>query len=143
MDLKKKDIIFFILIGILFYKLFFNYEKMSNFATESYVGRAVTQKYNFDVAAIRNLGNIAKDLTKNNKLVLPGGLTVGGQLEVGGNTTIGKDLTVAGTNTNVNLLKATYIYSEGHIYSKGNISADKNINNAKWSQYKLSPTIKY
>jgi microcystin-dependent protein len=75
-----QNIINIIVITILIYILFRlpSMEQMSNVdkATED----KIREIYKIDTDAIRNLSNLAKDLTVNNKLKVPGGLEIDGAL---------------------------------------------------------------
>ncbi len=83
MNLEKKDLIFFILFLILFYKVFFVSENMAFIRTHpTEIEAAVNKRYHADVDAIRNLSSLANDLTKNGKLVVKGGLEIEGPLTV-------------------------------------------------------------
>lgn len=61
-------------------------EKMTNIdkATED----KIREIYKIDTDAIRNLSNLAKDLTVNGKLTVPGGLEIKGKMDVEKNTYI-------------------------------------------------------
>ena len=54
-------------------------------------GEPITGGSNADTEAIRNLSKLANDLTKNGKLVVPGGLEIKGNLKVGGNVGVRRD----------------------------------------------------
>ena len=61
-------------------------ENMSN----TDITTKIKEIYRIDVDAIRNLSNLANDLTLNNKLIIPGGLEIKGGLTVGGDTYLKK-----------------------------------------------------
>ena len=86
MNNKQSLILFIIIFVILAYILYRlpSVEQMSNVdkATED----KIRDIYKIDTDAIRNLSNLAKDLTVNGKLVVPGGLEIKGNLKVGGST---------------------------------------------------------
>jgi cytoskeletal protein CcmA (bactofilin family) len=67
-------------------------EQMSNIdkATED----KIREIYKIDTDAIRNLSNLAKDLTVNGKLTVPGGLEIKGDLKVDGNSEVLKQTTI-------------------------------------------------
>jgi hypothetical protein len=67
-------------------------EQMSNVdkATED----KIREIYKIDTDAIRNLSNLAKDLTVNGKLTVPGGLEIKGDLKVDGNSEVLKQTTI-------------------------------------------------
>jgi hypothetical protein len=67
-------------------------EKMSNIdeATEN----KIREIYKIDTDAIRNLSNLAKDLTVDGKLTVPGGLEVKGDFKVEGNSEVLKQTTI-------------------------------------------------
>ena len=81
MNLGKKDILIFIILFFLIYKTCFVSEKMAN-VSQTDVENAVKNVYQTDVEAIRNLSNLATDLTKNGKLIIKGGLEIEGPLKV-------------------------------------------------------------
>ncbi len=90
MNFNKKDLIFFIIFGIIFYKLFFKTEK---FTVEG------------QLDAIKNLSILANNLT-NGKLTVPGGLEITGDLKVNGNASFGHNngraLYIQSSNLNSN-----------------------------------------
>jgi hypothetical protein len=67
-------------------------EQMSNIdkATED----KIREIYKIDTDAIRNLSNLAKDLTVGGKLTVPGGLEIKGDLKVDGNSEVLKQTTI-------------------------------------------------
>jgi hypothetical protein len=67
-------------------------EKMSNIdkATED----KIREIYKIDTDAIRNLSNLARDLTVNGKLIVPGGLDIKGDFKVEGNSEVLKQTTI-------------------------------------------------
>jgi hypothetical protein len=71
-------------------------EKMSNVdkATED----KIREIYKIDTDAIRNLSNLAKDLTVNGKLTVPGGLDLKGNITSNGHLKINKEGHVVGSN---------------------------------------------
>ena len=87
MNNNKQSLILFIIIFIILIYILFrlpSVEKMSNIdeATEN----KIREIYKIDTDAIRNLSNLAKDLTVNGKLKVPGGLEIEGGLKVKGFT---------------------------------------------------------
>lgn len=75
-------------INLIIFSLFFfiliklnTREDMSQMA---YFKDVIEKNYKIDVDAIRNLSKLANDLTKNNSLIIPGGLYVKGGLQVDG-----------------------------------------------------------
>jgi hypothetical protein len=80
------DLFNIIIIIVLIYILYRlpSVEKMSNIdkATED----KIREIYKIDTDAIRNLSNLAKDLTVNGTLTVPGGLKIKGNLKVEGNS---------------------------------------------------------
>jgi hypothetical protein len=75
MNICKSDIYFVILLFIIFY-LNFSVKKPENF-------QSTTTGYQGDIEAIRNLSNIATQLTSNNTLTMPGILNVSNNLNIG------------------------------------------------------------
>ena len=75
-----KDLVFIILILILFIIVFNKKERMSN----TDIKKLIQEEYKIDVEAVRNLSKLANDLTNNGKLVVPGGLEIKGKLTVKG-----------------------------------------------------------
>jgi hypothetical protein len=67
-------------------------EQMTNVdkATED----KIREIYKIDTDAIRNLSNLAKDLTVGGKLTVPGGLEIKGDLKVDGNSEVLKQTTI-------------------------------------------------
>jgi microcystin-dependent protein len=80
--MDKNNIIFIIIFVVLIYIIYRlpSVEKMTNIdkATED----KIREIYKIDTDAIRNLSNLAKDLTVNGKLTVPGGLDIKGKLDV-------------------------------------------------------------
>jgi uncharacterized protein Usg len=85
MNICKYDIYFIILLCFIIY-LYFN--KSENFQSTS-------SSYQTDIEAIRNLSNIATQLTSNNSLTVPGDLKVTNNLSIG-------DSNFASGSSNVN-----------------------------------------
>ena len=81
MNLKKKDIIIYIILFFLIFKTCFVSEKMAN-VSKTDIKNAVKEVYDADVEAIRNLSSLANNLTKDGKLVIKGGLEIDGPLNV-------------------------------------------------------------
>ena len=78
MNYSKKDLIIFAIFHIIILSsFFFKKEAFATGGTE-----------NSDMEAIRNLSKLANDLTKNGKLVVPGGLEIKGRLTVNGETKV-------------------------------------------------------
>jgi hypothetical protein len=76
---------FLIIIIIVFISIFI-YDKIKNFKKENF--QSTNAAYQADVEAIRNLSSIAQQLTLNNKLSLPGGLSITNDLLVGGELSV-------------------------------------------------------
>lgn len=70
MEFTKKDLVYLLGFCIMFYYLKSKTEKLAN--------------TDIDVEAIRNLSNYANQLTKDGKLVVPGGLEIQGKLKMKG-----------------------------------------------------------
>ena len=109
-----KDLVFIILILILFIIVFNKKERMSN----TDIKKLIQEEYKIDVEAVRNLSKLANDLTLNKKLVVPGGLEIIGKL------TVKNDLNVLGSSTIKGNLNTGTIHSRGslnaaNIYSRG------------------------
>ena len=71
-------ILLYFFIFIVLYQLFNKNEKMSN----EDISKQINEIYKADIGSIRNLSKLANDLTKNGKLIVPGGLEVKGGLTV-------------------------------------------------------------
>ena len=113
-----KDLVFIILILILFIIVFNKKERMSN----TDIKKLIQEEYKIDVEAVRNLSKLANDLTLNKKLVVPGGLEIIGKL------TVKNDLNVLGSSTIKGNLNTGTIYSRGSlnagtIHSRGSLNA--------------------
>ena len=81
MTLKKKDLIFLLLIFILFYKVFFKTEKMTDDSNNIKIMKdLIDANYSIDVDAIRNLSTVANDLISNDQLKIPSNLNVVGSV---------------------------------------------------------------
>jgi microcystin-dependent protein len=80
--MEKNNIIFIVIFIVLVYIIYRlpSMEQMSNVdkATED----KIREIYKIDTDAIRNLSNLAKDLTINNKLKVPGGLDLDGPFNI-------------------------------------------------------------
>jgi microcystin-dependent protein len=80
--MEKNNIIFIIIFVVLVYIIYRlpSMEQMTNVdkATED----KIREIYKIDTDAIRNLSNLAKDLTVNNKLRVPGGLDLDGPFNI-------------------------------------------------------------
>ncbi len=76
MDIQIKIILFVILI-----LLILNYNKTENMSNTD-IKKMITDIYQVDVDAIRNLSKMANDLTINNSIKVPGGLNVSGDVNV-------------------------------------------------------------
>jgi hypothetical protein len=76
---------FLIIIIIVFISIFI-YDKIKSFNKENF--QSTNAAYQADVEAIRNLSSIAQQLTLNNKLSLPGGLSITNNLLVGGELSV-------------------------------------------------------
>ena len=59
-------------------------QETNNSELKNLIEREVQKKYNFDLEAIRNLSKYANQLTKDGKLVVPGGLEIQGKLKMKG-----------------------------------------------------------
>ena len=67
-------------------------ENMSN----TDIDKKIKEFYKIDVEAIRNLSSLANNLTKNGKLIIPGGLEIKGRLTVDGDTDLKKHANIGG-----------------------------------------------
>ncbi|ULY68462.1 hypothetical protein [Chlorella virus XW01] len=72
-------------------------ETMANIDTAT--ENKIREIYKIDIDAIRNLSNLAKDLTLNGKLRVPGGLEIEGNLLIKGTSILEKSLQVVGDTT--------------------------------------------
>ncbi len=80
-----KDIILIFLVIAVIYLLFFKEDK-EHFTTEDDIKNAVNELYQADIEAIRNLGQISKDImTNKDNLTLPTNITIPGDLQLNGN----------------------------------------------------------
>ena len=79
----------FTLISVLFYLCLNKRENFINDKTD--IKNIIEQQYKIDVESIKNLSNLANQLTKNGKSVVPGGLEIKGNLKVEGTVGIRKD----------------------------------------------------
>jgi cytoskeletal protein CcmA (bactofilin family) len=79
-------------------------ETMANIDTAT--ENKIREIYKVDIDAIRNLSNLAKDLTVNGKLRVPGGLEIDGNLLIKGDTSLENKLQVKG-GTTLNTLNST------------------------------------
>jgi len=94
MDFSKKDLIIFTLISVLFYLYFKKRENFTNNNTD--IKKVIEENYKIDVESIRNLSNLANQLTKNGRLVVPGGLEIKGRLTVNGPTNLNGGTNIKG-----------------------------------------------
>ena len=78
-------ILLYFFIFIVLYQLFNKTEKMSN----EDISKKINEIYKADIGSIRNLSKLANDLTKNGKLIVPGGLEVKGNITADGTGTFG------------------------------------------------------
>ena len=74
MDFTKKDLIYLIMFMIIIY-ISYNKKNVENMSNTD-IKKIISEEYKIDVDAIRNLSKLANDLTLNNKLDVPGGLTL-------------------------------------------------------------------
>jgi len=114
------DTIFILVLGIVIGYLFLVYkvEKMADVTqlTEDRVKELIYQTYSIDVAAIRNLSNVATKL-QTDGLTVPGNLIVTGKIAAKGG--VDGDLNVSGNiNTGGN------VSTGGNLSAKGGISGD-------------------
>ncbi len=129
MNLEKKDLLFFILFLILFYKVFFVSENMAFIRTHpTEIEDAVKNFYKADVNAIRNLSSLATDLTKNGKLVIKGGLEIDGALTVKGKANLQNTLDVTGVASLKNNLNVTGAASLNTLNVTGAASLENTLN---------------
>jgi len=100
------DIFFLAIIIILCIYVFKQNKQMEHMTntSETDVHKAVKEVYDLDVAAIRNLSNLAGQLKNENNLTIPGNLKVTGKLEVIDSTTLKNKLDVDGETTLKNKL---------------------------------------
>lgn len=80
-NMNKKDLVIFILIALLFYRTR-NVEGTENVAIDD------STLNSSHLAAIRNLGNLAKTLRDGNNIVLPADVKINGKLTVGVNDSV-------------------------------------------------------
>ena len=80
MNFCRNDIYFILIFLVLGYLLYKDLTKKEGFDATSDVKAAINEFYKGDVEAIRNLSNIASELTKNNTLIMPGNLNIKGAL---------------------------------------------------------------
>ncbi len=81
-DINLLYIINLILVIAVIYLLFFKEDK-EHFTTEDDIKNAVNELYQADIGAIRNLGQISKDImTNKDNLTLPTNITIPGDLTV-------------------------------------------------------------
>ena len=62
--------------------------------SNSYIKNMVNEIYKADVESIRNLSNLVKDLTKNWKLIIQGGLEILGPVKISNDLTVGNQITL-------------------------------------------------
>ena len=85
-------------------------------------GNPLKTTLNSDAAAIRNLSQLANDLTKNGKLVVPGGLEVRGNLKIGSYVLIKPNGEMHGTDIHAkSSVNAKYITGSNTVKSNGEI----------------------
>ena len=133
-NMDKKDLVIFILIALLFYRTR-NVEGNENVAIDD------STLNSSHLAAIRNLGNLAKSLQDGNNIVLPGDVKINGKLSVGPNEDIkifsdGRSKISMKMDDKVGTIQA---YKQGDIYRlyfddkidelyvKGKISGEKDL----------------
>ncbi len=120
MNFNKKDIIYLLIISLIFFYFRTNKEKMttsieiSNY--RNYIKSLIKNKYNTNIDSLRNLSNISKNISNNGKLKIIGGLEVEGGLMINDSMTINKDLSV---NNNIMV--------DGKITSNNNLEIDNDI----------------
>lgn len=134
-NMDKKDLVIFILIALLFYRTR-NVEGNENVAIDD------STLNSSHLAAIRNLGNLAKSLQDGNNIVLPGDVKINGKLSVGPNEDIkifsdGRSKISMKMDDKVGTIQA---YKQGDIYRlyfddkidelyvKGNINGESDLN---------------
>ena len=93
--MEKKDLVIYILLAFLFFKIYFVKEDYTE-EQQTDIKQMIQNNYKIDVDAIRNLSKLANDLTKNGKLVVPGGLEVQGGLTVKDHINCQKTLVLGG-----------------------------------------------
>ncbi len=92
-----QTIINIILILAIIYLLFFKKTAENFEETETAIINAVNTKYTADIDAIRNLGQVAKNImTNTDNLILPTNITVPGKLTINNDTLLRGNLTVDG-----------------------------------------------
>ena len=130
-NMDKKDLVIFILIALLFYRTR-NVEGNENVAIDD------STLNSSHLAAIRNLGNLAKSLQDGNNIVLPGDVQIDGELTVNNTIYANKDSDnsiVAKGTSNFNMIKVNgssnfdgTIYANredtNSIIAKGNLTVD-------------------
>lgn len=88
--MKKNEIVLIFFGFCLLYFYLTKKESMSN----SDIKNMVNEIYKADVESIRNLSNLAKDLTKNGKLIIQGGLEILGPVKISNDLTVGNQITL-------------------------------------------------
>ena len=83
MNICKSDIYFIILLFIIVYLNFF-YKESENFQSIDDVKKTINTVYQADIEAIRNLSDIATQITKDSKNTLPGSLKIINKLSTNG-----------------------------------------------------------
>ena len=139
MNICKSDIYFIILLFIIVYLNFF-YKESENFQSVDDIKKTINSVYQADIEAIRNLSDIAIQLTKDGKNTLPGSLKIINKISTngldpdnmpdgwgGGIRTF--DLYASGTvacGTDGKQLKS-YINSSGNGYFASDLQTDSNL----------------
>ena len=82
--LSKKDIIIFLLIGVIIFTNFKQNKKIEKMSNIDTIKTVVNKLYKADVQSIRNLAEISQKLQKGT-LTIPGNLTVKGNIKCGPN----------------------------------------------------------
>ena len=132
--LSKKDLIIFLLIGVIIFTNFRQNKKIEKMSNIDTIKTVVNKLYKADVQSIRNLAEISQKLQRGT-LTIPGNLTVKGSLNVNGKTQMNNDLTFANaksirghrlhiaTNEKLYLLPKGGVHitkdwgSSGHVYA--------------------------
>ena len=83
MNICKSDIYFIILLFIILYLNFF-YKESEHFQNIEDIKNTINTVYQADIEAIRNLSNIATQLTKDSLNTLPGSLKITNKLSTNG-----------------------------------------------------------
>ena len=83
MNICKSDIYFIILLFIIVYLNFF-YKESENFQNIDDIKKTISTVYQADIEAIRNLSDIATQLTKDSKNTLPGSLKINKKISTNG-----------------------------------------------------------